>query len=108
MRSNNNPESLTATLLSLAKFVLIVSGIVGFGLRFFAKDGWLAQLLDDFTQGRISWSVATLALAIIAFFVIRDWVERTYAKKPSSALADWLTYGMMAAGAYFIFRLLSA
>ena len=93
-------------LLALGKFILLVAGIVGVGIRFFEKDGWLTQMLHDFMHGRF-WSVGTLVLAVVLIFVVRDWIERAYAKKPSTALADVLTYGMMAAGAYFIFHLLT-
>lgn len=98
-------DSLVDTLLALGRVILMLIGIVGIAYEFFREDGllkrWFKSLFSS-TEGLIT----ALIIAVALYFFWR-WINAAPDGK-ATRRGDIPLYAMMAVGAFFLYRLLSA
>lgn len=102
--ANKKADSLVETLLALGRVGLLLLGIIGIAYELFRTDGllkrWLASLFSS-TEG-----VVVAVLIAIALYIAWRWTNAAPDGR-ASRRGDIPLYGMMAVGAYFLYRLLS-
>ena len=90
---------------SFVVIVLILSGISGVSYHMFKEGGWLGKILGAFWDVQTGNPVVAIPVTIAVLFIGKMWYDHNRAKGHTSRAPDVLIYIVMAAGAYFLFRL---
>jgi membrane protein insertase Oxa1/YidC/SpoIIIJ len=92
------------TALSFAGVVLMLIGIVGLAMELFKDEGWfktaLAWLFDSTTH------MMFIPVIALVLWLLNRWMS-TPNKNESKKSGNLPLYAMMAAGAFYIFRLVT-
>lgn len=90
------------TIISTAKFGLVVLGLVGISVEFFRDDGWLKTLITKILNSSIgAWWF--LIIAILLFILNRIITDNTTGK--ASKRGNLPFHVMMLIGGFFLYRL---
>jgi len=90
-------------LISLATFVLIISGILGIAVNLFYEDGLVVTLLGRIWDAGTHYLITSVPILVGAIVLGKYWIVPGLNKGGSSASANLLMFMMMAAGGYFIY-----
>jgi len=100
-------QTVVPFLISLAVFILIISGILGIAVNLFFEDGLIVQLLGKIWDMGTHFLVTAIPILTGAIILGKYWIVPGLDKGGSSASANILMFLMMAAGGYFIFLYLT-
>jgi hypothetical protein len=101
---NLKPDSLLHTLSSLARFGLMLIGLIGLTMKLFQENGWLGQFLNYVSSS--SMGLISFIAILAALYGLNRWITPPTPDKASNR-GNLLMYVMMALGAYFIYRYLT-
>lgn len=87
--------------------VLILAGIGGASYHMFKENGWLGLILGKVWDVQMSNPVIAIPVTLGILFVGKLWYDHNRAKGHTSKLPDILIYIIMAAGAYFLYHLVT-
>lgn len=91
------------TIISTAKFGLVLLGMVGISVEFFRDDGWLKTFINKMLNSSLgAWWF--LVIAIFLFILNRIITDNTTGK--ASKRGNLPFHVMMLIGAFFLYRLL--
>lgn len=85
---------------------LVLLGIGGFAYQLFHEGGLIAQWLGALWEAQYQAPVMTIILVIAAIFVIRAIYVSQVGGKRNSRIPDLVLFAFVAAGIYFLARLL--
>ena len=94
-------------LISLATFVLIISGILGIAVNIFFEDGLITHMLGRIWDMGTHYLITAIPILIGAIVLGKYWIVPGLNKGGSSPAANILMFMLMAAGGYFIFLYLT-
>lgn len=97
---------LVSTLVAVLVGALILLGIGGIAFHLFREGGWLSQGMDALWEAQYQSPLLTIALIIVALFVIRTLHSAQLGGKRESKLPDFVLYTFIATGIYFLGRLI--
>lgn len=103
-RNNSKPDSLLSTLAAVGRFGLMLIGLIGIAVQIFEDNGWLKQLIG---KAFASPSALLIIPLIIGALYVLDKVISN-AAGTASKKGDIPLYIMMAIGAFFLYRLITA
>jgi hypothetical protein len=84
---------------------LVLAGIGGVAFNMFRDGGWFGSLFDRFWNALLDHPLVVIPVAIAVFVIGKFWHDYNVAKGHTSKLPNFFLYGVMAAGAFFVFRL---
>lgn len=97
-------ESKLSVLAAVARMGLMLVGIVGISMELFRDDGWLktavGKLFETIT------SMMFIPVIIFVLWLLNRWMTSPN-KSETSKSGELPMYLMMAAGAYYLFRLMT-
>lgn len=92
---------------SVVIIALVLAGIGGLSWRTFKQEGWLGSLLDRTWDAIVDHPMVTIPVLIAIFVIGKLWHDHQVEKGHTSKLPNLFLYGVMAAGVYFIWQLVS-
>lgn len=99
-----NPNSLTATLLSVLNIGLMLLGIAGVAYHTFSPNGLGSRLLDKAFSSLFS--LIIVAIVAIALYALNRYLSGNQ-NEGATKRGNFLMYIMIGLGAFFLFRLLT-
>jgi len=96
-------KQILVVLEALVTLILVLVAIVGVSYHSFRAGGWLAQGFGKISDAYFNYPLLALAVTIAAFFGFRAWRNRKL-HGVRTKFFDYVIYGMMAVGIYFIGR----
>lgn len=103
--ANINPESLLSSILAVLRMGLMLVGIFGITFELFRKNGWLSKLLDGIIDSTAS--MLLIVVALLGLWLLNRWLSSPN-KSETKRVGDIPMYAMMAAGAFYIYRLFTS
>lgn len=100
-----NPESKSSVLVATVRMGLMLVGIVGIAMEIFREDGWLKMLLGMIFQSTTS--MLSIPVIIFVLWLLNRWMSSAN-KSEIKKSGDFPMYVMMAVGAFYLFKLLTA
>jgi len=97
------PDSLLHTLSSLARFGLMVIGLVGLTIKLFQDNGWLGKFFNYITSSSMG-LISFIAILAVAYGINR-WMTPTTPDK-ASRRGNLPMYIMIGLGIYFLYQYL--
>lgn len=98
------PDTLIQTLLSVGSMLLMLLGIGGIAMELFKEDGWLKKvfgwLFDSTTH------MMFIPVIMLVLWLLNRWFSAP-AKNETKKSGNLPMFLMMAAGAYYLFRLVT-
>jgi hypothetical protein len=90
-----------AVVESLITIVLVLAGVIGISYRSFRDDGWFMQGFGKVVDAYVSYPLIAIGVTIALYFVYRAWALAMSQGRGGKKF-DFVVYGLMAAGIYFI------
>lgn len=97
---------LVSLLVAVMVGALILLGIGGIVYHLFRDGGWISRGMDALWEAQYQSPLLTIAMIIVALFVIRTLHSAQLGGKRESKLPDFVLYTFIATGIYFLGRLL--
>ena len=101
---NIKPESNLSSMAALSRMGLMLIGIIGLAMELFRENGWLKTGLAKLFVSTTS--MMLIPVIIFALWLLNRWITSPN-KSETSKSGDLPMYLMMAAGAYYLFRLIT-
>ena len=92
---------------SILMFGLVTMGVVGLVWRTVKEDGWLGTLFDKLVNALVDHPLVMLPLLVALALFGKLWHAYQVEKGFVSRLPNFFLYGVMAAGAYFVWHFLA-
>ena len=93
-----------ATFITIA---LVLAGIGGVSYNLFREGGWMGTFTSKFIDVQLENPLIAIPFTIGIVVVGKMWRDNQVAKGRTSRMPDVFVYVIMAAGAYFLWRLYS-
>ena len=93
--------------VSFLTITLVLAGLGGVSYNMFREGGWLGAIFGKFADVSLENPVFAIPVTIGAVIVGKMWYDHQVAKGQTSKMPDVLIYVIMAAGAFFFWRLYS-
>lgn len=101
---NIKPDSALNNAVAMGRMALMVIGLIGIAVEFFKPDGAIKNLLGKLFQ--TTTSMLLIPVIIVVLWSINRWLTSPN-KSETAKNGDLPMYLMMAAGAYYLFRLIT-
>ena len=86
---------------------LVLAGLGGVSYNMFKEGGWLGAFFNKFVDFQIDNPMIAIPVTIGTVFIGKMWYDHQIAKGHTSKMPDVLVYVIMAAGLFFLWRLVS-
>ncbi len=87
--------------------VLVLIGVAGLAYRTFREDGWFGTAFARLWNSFFDYPLVAIPLAISVFVFGKLWNDHQIRQGQTSKLPNLFIYGVMAAGAYFSWHLVT-
>ncbi len=101
-------KKLYTALGSILVGALVLLGIGGFAYQLFRDGGLIAQGLGALWEAQYQAPVITFILIIASIFVIKALYTAQVGDKPGSKVPDFILFAFIAAGIFFLGRLVTS
>ena len=98
------PESHFSSMAATGRMALMLVGIVGLAMELFREDGWLKKGLAKLFESTTS--MMLIPVIIFVLWLLNRWMSSA-SKSETKKSGDVPMYLMMAAGAYYLFMLIT-
>jgi hypothetical protein len=100
------PDNPIATMLALIQLIVMLVGIIGLGVHFFAEKGWLKRFLDGLFSADTGTIAVTVLPILAAGYLLHRWMT-SKSEGIQKTVGDIMMYLMMLAGAFFIYKVMA-
>ncbi|MCB5187091.1 hypothetical protein LG200_03600 [Methylobacillus caricis] len=100
----DKPDSLSATLLAISRFGLMMLGIIGIAVELFRDDGWLKQAFSKLLSSPAG--MIAIPVIILLMYLANRWFTAPR-RGELTRRGDIPLYIMMGIGGFFLYRLLT-
>lgn len=94
-------------ITSFVTIGLVLAGLGGVSYNMFREGGWLVSIFGKVWDAQLENPVIAIPVTLGTLFVGKMWYDRQIEHGKTSRLPDVLIYVIMAAGAFFLWRLFS-
>jgi membrane protein insertase Oxa1/YidC/SpoIIIJ len=98
-------DSFLSNILAITRLGLMLLGIVGQSMEVFREHGWLQILFSKLFQSTTS--MLLIPLILFALWFVNRWLTSPH-KSETAKYGDSPMYIMMAAGSYYLFKLITS
>ena len=100
-------KQLLDALQSFVMFGLVAMGVVGVVWHSVREDGWIGTLFEKLLNALVNHPLVMFPLLIALGLFGKLWHSYQVEKGFASRLPNFFLYGVMAAGAYFVWNFLT-
>ncbi|HET9403590.1 MAG TPA: hypothetical protein VFO57_03325 [Burkholderiales bacterium] len=93
-------------LNSFVTVILILAGLGGVSYNLFKEGGWLGVILGKWWSAQMAHPMIAIPVTIAVIVIGKLWIDHNKAKGHTSKVPDVMVYVIMAAGVFFIYRLI--
>lgn len=93
-------------LNSFVTVILILAGLGGVSYNLFKEGGWLGVILGKWWNAQMAHPMIAIPVTIAVIVIGKLWIDHNKAKGHTSKVPDVMVYVIMAAGVFFIYRLI--